>query len=192
MKRAFTSLTVLILLLLTSISLQAQVKIGQNPNVINKGSILEMEADSLGVLFPRVNIADTANWSLKGDSVAGMFVYNTNTTTGEGFYYWDGGKWISVGEGSTSSPWYKSGTTNPAQLNTDSMYVMGNVGVGVTAPTEKLDVDGNIKTSGSLQLGTTGGINPNDPCTPAEAGKIIFNGTNFCGCDGNTWKQMDN
>ena len=31
----------------------------------------------------------------------------------------------------------------------------GNIGIGISTPTEKLDVDGNIKASGNLQSGTT-------------------------------------
>ena len=72
-----------------------------------------------------------------------------------------------------------------------SPAVTGNVGIGNTAPEEKLHVTGNIKATGYLQLGTTAGISINDPCTSAEAGRIIFNGTNFCACDGTTWKQAD-
>jgi len=76
-------------------------------------------------------------------------------------------------------------------LITSSIYDDGNVGIGNDLPEEKLHVTGNVKVSGSLQLGTTFGIGIDDPCTPAEAGKIIFNGSNFCACDGTVWKRVD-
>ncbi len=67
----------------------------------------------------------------------------------------------------------------------------GNVGVGTTAPREKLEVKGNIKTSGSLQLGVTRGVVVGSVCTSSDAGKIVFNGSHFCACDGSIWKQVD-
>ena len=67
----------------------------------------------------------------------------------------------------------------------------GKIGIGTDSPSEKLEVEGNIKASGSLQLGTTSGINIGDSCTSAEAGTIIFNGTHFCACDGAKWNQVD-
>lgn len=52
--------------------------------------------------------------------------------------------------GSTSN----SGTTDPYTDATEKMRITpsGNLGIGIIAPTEKLDVVGNIKTSGSLSL----------------------------------------
>lgn len=67
----------------------------------------------------------------------------------------------------------------------------GNVGVGAIRPIEKLEVDGNIKTSGSLQLGVTQGVVVGSVCTSSDAGKIVFNGSHFCACDGSIWKQVD-
>ena len=85
-----------------------------------------------------------------------------------------------------------TGDTSRWQKNNDNLYYNnGNVGIGTTTPGEKLYVAGNIKASGALQLGTIAGISINDTCTAAEAGKIIFNGTNFCACDGTTWQQVD-
>ena len=85
-----------------------------------------------------------------------------------------------------------TGDTSRWLKNSDTLYYNnGWVGIGTTSPGEKLDVTGNIKASGYLQLGTTAGISINDTCTSAEAGRIIFNGTNFCACDGTTWKQAD-
>lgn len=55
---------------------KAQVKIGQNPTEINKGSILELESANKGLLLPRVSLTGTTNWSLASSSVpvAGMIL----------------------------------------------------------------------------------------------------------------------
>ncbi len=97
-----------LLFLLTGLALfaKAQVKIGDNPTVINRGSILELESTNKGLLFPRVNLVNTTTWSLAASStpVAGMMVYNIKTTAagfsgsstypaiagdGTGIYYWE-------------------------------------------------------------------------------------------------------
>ena len=57
---------------------QAQVKVGDNPTEINKGSILELESSNKGLLFPRVSLTNTTTWSLAAAStpVAGMISIN--------------------------------------------------------------------------------------------------------------------
>lgn len=107
MMKFFTQKIVLLLFLIASVQLvNAQVKVGENPTSINKGSILELESANKGLLFPRVVLTNTTTWSLSTGStpVAGMVVYNTKTiasgfsgTTaypailpdGTGLYYWD-------------------------------------------------------------------------------------------------------
>jgi hypothetical protein len=91
----------------------AQVKVGENPTTINKGSILELESTNKGLLFPRVSLTNTTTWSLASSSipVAGMMVYNIKTTAlgftgttaypvitgdGTGVYYWDGTGWVAA------------------------------------------------------------------------------------------------
>lgn len=51
----------------------------------------------------------------------------------------------------------------------------GNVGVGVTSPAERLDVNGGVKIGNS---------------TGANAGTIRWNGTNFQGFNGTTWQNL--
>lgn len=107
MMKFFTQKIVLLLFLSASVQLvNAQVKVGENPTSINKGSILELESANKGLLFPRVALTNTTTWSLSTGStpVAGMVVYNIKTITsgfsgttaypailpdGTGLYYWD-------------------------------------------------------------------------------------------------------
>jgi hypothetical protein len=110
----------------------AQVKVGDNPETINAGSALEVESLNKGLLLPRVHLFTTGDWTLAGEPVAGMQVYNVNFEIfgsgaypaipgGNGIYYWDGSGW--VGTKNTSQPeqavgdfdWLKtSNDANPA------------------------------------------------------------------------------
>ncbi|HSC38998.1 MAG TPA: hypothetical protein VLD19_14045 [Chitinophagaceae bacterium] len=66
-------------------------------------------------------------------------------------------------------------------VNVDSL---GRVGIGVNAPAEKLDVDGNIKYSGTLDMGiqympyqiSIGGNRTLEVICPCSAGKIAIGG----------------
>lgn len=56
------------------------------------------------------------------------------------------------------------------------------VGVGVTAPAARLDVNGAVKVA-----------NDSTTCSTANAGAIRFSTTNgFQGCDGSSWVRLDN
>ncbi|MFA5047478.1 MAG: hypothetical protein WC516_00385 [Patescibacteria group bacterium] len=63
----------------------------------------------------------------------------------------------------------------------------GNVGIGVNAPTAKLDVGGVVKV-GSFVSSSAPACNAN------TAGGIYFNSASkkFWGCNGSFWKQLDN
>ena len=112
MKNYTKKLAGLIVLIAVSQLASAQVKVGENPTIINKASLLELESANKGLLFPRVNLTNTITWSLSSGSVpvAGMMVYNIKTiasgfsgTTaypaiagdGTGIYYWDGNGWVA-------------------------------------------------------------------------------------------------
>lgn len=73
----------------------------------------------------------------------GQMIYNTSAVAGPpaipvGPTYWNGTSWVPVG--SASEPWYRQGTTTGATDNTDNMFAMGNIGIGINAPTNQLHV----------------------------------------------------
>ena len=95
--------------LLSTTTLFAQVKIGDNPTTINAGSVLELESTNKGLLLPRIALTNTTTWApLLGTPTAGMHLYNTNAAitstnvayptsaakTGE--YYYDGTGWVAI------------------------------------------------------------------------------------------------
>jgi len=82
----------------------SQVKIGDN-SAAAKGAALDLNSTFQGgLLLPNVNITDLGSIpatftdaSVAGQgtvtALAGMIVWNTNTTTGVGVYMWDGDNW---------------------------------------------------------------------------------------------------
>lgn len=71
---------------------KAQIKIGENPTVLNTSAILEIESVNKGLLLPRLALIDTSSSTPLLHHVAGMIVYNTAAQNGlmEGFYYNNG------------------------------------------------------------------------------------------------------
>ena len=67
----------------------------------------------------------------------------------------------------------------------DGTIVLGGssnkVGLGTDTPQAKLDVGGGVRVGDEYGA-----------CTYNKAGTIRFDGSNFYGCDGFTWKQLDN
>ncbi|QIK54238.1 hypothetical protein G7051_07760 [Dysgonomonas sp. HDW5B] len=99
-------------------------------------------------------------YSLRKDIVApptvgetpfkGMIRFNTTANTLE---YYEGTTWVNP----QLEPWMVSGTTNKADLNTQNIYQIGNVGVGTNIPTNKLhisDLNNPIRIQG-LSSGVT-------------------------------------
>lgn len=102
--------------------------------------MLDINATDKGLLIPRVSIPNLNAASPITAPATSLLVYNTNTTTGAGFYYWDGIKWTPFTGG--TSHWTKVG--NDIYNNNTA-----NVGVGTTTPTTKFHVE-NIGAPGSL------------------------------------------
>jgi hypothetical protein len=91
MKKIFLTLA-----LLAGIMASAQVKIGDNVTTLNASSLLELESNTKGVLFPRVALISTTSFAPLLAHVAGMVVYNT-ATIGDvtpGLYTNNGANWV--------------------------------------------------------------------------------------------------
>ncbi|WP_289663913.1 tail fiber domain-containing protein [Flavobacterium panacagri] len=132
----------------TSLGIYAQVgMIGNNPN---KNAILDLNktngTNDKGLLLPKVTLTSTTAASPMSAHVAGMHVYNTATAgTGvaavtPGEYYNDGSKWIRLI--TDLEPWFNSSTKTSATSNTQNIYQMGKVGIGINSPAAPLHIDG--------------------------------------------------
>ncbi len=90
--------TILILFIIISATkLQAQngVAINTSGASPDASAVLDVSATTQGVLIPRVNIADLSTATPVTSPVTSLLVYNTNSTTGPGFFFWDGTAWAS-------------------------------------------------------------------------------------------------
>ncbi|WP_329804516.1 hypothetical protein [Flavobacterium facile] len=125
-------------LLLLPLILQAQV--GINTTTPDASSMLDINATDKGLLIPRISIPNLNATAPITAPATSLLIYNTNVTTGTGFYYWDGTKWTPFTGG--TSHWTKVG--NDIYNNNTA-----NVGVGTTTPTTKFHVE-NIGAPGSL------------------------------------------
>ena len=68
------------------------------------GSQLDVTGSDKAVLIPRLDIDDLGSIDpVTGGSTESLLAYNTNTTTGKGFYYWDGSKWVKIKDQSDTS-----------------------------------------------------------------------------------------
>jgi hypothetical protein len=78
--------------------LLAQNKIGNNPTVIQDGSLLELESATKGLRLPRITLDDLTKWTLDGSAVSGMVIFNESGSAPKGVYYWntDSVRWIRI------------------------------------------------------------------------------------------------
>lgn len=136
-------------LLLLSICVKAQVKIGNNPSTINSNSLLELESTNKGFLPPRVALnSATSVAPLTGTVPAGMLVYSTGGTLTDGFYYWSGTEWKGVGNSKSS---IVTKTANATLTKTETLVLASN-DITITLPAVTAADDGmeiTIKNIGS-------------------------------------------
>lgn len=104
----FSSVVMLSLAFLTIPTLTAQ-NIGVNATgaAPDAGAMLDVSSTNKGLLIPRVNITNLATIApITGSATVSMLVYNTNATTGQGYYYWNGATWVRL---STGDAWQLTG-----------------------------------------------------------------------------------
>ena len=77
----------------------AQTKVGDNPQTIHDGSLLEMESLTKGLRLPRIVLNNASLWTLQGTTPAnGMLIFNESGAEPKGLYYWNAelARWVRV------------------------------------------------------------------------------------------------
>jgi hypothetical protein len=115
----------------------AQESIGIGTTSPNQKAILDISSTTKGILIPRMNTTQRTSMSLSGPDF-GMIVYDTSL---DAAMFWNGSSWQYVGK--QANFWKQNGT--------NLYYLDGNVGIGLTVPIYKLQVQ-NTNTARSLQL----------------------------------------
>jgi len=140
-----------------SFALASAVMQAQNLGISATGSApsgdagLDVSFSDKGVLIPRVNLTSLTSYApiTGGGPTESMLVYNTNTTTGKGYYYWNGSRWVKLlvtgvpadawlttGNAGTTAGTHFVGTTDNVDLvfktnNTERMRINNAGFVGV-------------------------------------------------------------
>lgn len=93
-------------------SVYAISQVGIGTTSPSNGAMLDITSAEKGLLIPRVDIVDlTTVAPIVGGATVGLLVYNTNTTSGEGFHYWDGTNWLPLSGSTVDDNWKLSGNS---------------------------------------------------------------------------------
>jgi hypothetical protein len=113
------------ILLFSAVNSQAQIKIGGDPITINPSSVLEIESDNKGVLFPRVTLTSITDVTTVPSPTDGLTVFNTATdgtapnNVSFGYYYWSASasKWVKLAVETAPIEFAKTVYVNAASPN---------------------------------------------------------------------------
>lgn len=85
-------------------------QVGINTTTPNPGPILDIKSENKGVFLPKVDITDLHSIDpVEGiespaelEAAESLLVYNTNSSTGPGFFYWNGSQWTQINKPSAA------------------------------------------------------------------------------------------
>jgi Chaperone of endosialidase len=122
------------------------VAINTDKSAPNASAMLDIKSTTKGLLIPRLTLAQR---NAVATPATGLLVYQTDNTPG--YYYYNGAAWAALAGPGGSSYW-TANATNLYNSNT------GSVGIGTTAPVEKLTVQTTNNTYGISHRGEGGNL----------------------------------
>ena len=137
-------LTLLITLILgTNLIFAQSVGINSDGSAPASSAMLDVSSTAKGFLAPRMTAEQKAAIT---SPATGLLVYQTDAPAG---YYYNSGtpaspSWVQLGSASGASQWATAGS--------NIYYNTGNVGIGTSSPTTKLDVSGEVNFSENLSI----------------------------------------
>jgi hypothetical protein len=154
-----------IVFLILSLSVSAQVAVTTDGSAPDNSAMLDVKSTTKGFLPPRVALTAKNVATPVTSPATGLLVYNTATAgvapnnVVSGYYYWNGTSWtfLFVPVGTNGQTLYNN---NGSWATGSNLFNNGtNVGIGTTNPSVKLEVVGEVKTSGSSTHGFISDMN---------------------------------
>jgi hypothetical protein len=126
----------LLLLMVVSFSVNAQVGINTDNSAPNGSAMLDVKSSNRGMLVPRMTIAER---NAIASPANGLLVYCTDNN----HFYTNKGTPVSPNWVMISSQWISNGS--------NITFSGGNVGIGLTNPGFPIDITGDVNFSGTLR-----------------------------------------
>jgi len=170
----------------------ADAYFGINTASPNASAALDITSSSKGLLIPRLDIADLSTAAPVTSPATSLIAYNTNATTGPGFFYWNGSAWTTIGGSSSVS---KIDDLSDAISNTsdNNVFLGDNSGTNATAGTGIQNVGVGIKSLKDVTSGannTSLGYNAGSNITTGNNNIIIGSGVTVSSATANNEINM--
>jgi len=148
-------LVIIVIFALCSNYIHSQgVAINKTNASAHSSAMLDISSDNTGLLIPRISISNLSNSTPIDSPVESLLVYNTNITTGKGYYFWTGSEWVRLtvtndlnfvqGSGNaTEVAFWNNSNTLSSNSNLFWDNVNGYLGIGINTPSAPLSVLGN-------------------------------------------------
>jgi hypothetical protein len=154
---------------LVATAANAQMKIGDNPSVIKKSALLDLESLKQGLLLPRLPNFTAIDAAIGTDIVDGMIVYlASGVTATEGVYMRKAGAWVKISSAADAvSNWSLLGNASTTAAN----YLGTSDAQPLSIRTNAVEAI-NISTAGDVTLPKV-----IDVTNPALMDVVVIDGT---------------
>lgn len=132
----------IILSLLQFVIVAQNIGINSTGAVPNASSLLDVSSTDKGVLIPRIYITDLSTAAPITTPATSLLVYNTNATSGTGYYFWNGTLWVKLVDntGNADEDWHEvGGALDPDNIN-DDIFTMGKVSIGIANTANNFEI----------------------------------------------------